>query len=87
MHRLKCWCLNAGQGLVAFARGVHDQLDYAIKFFLVQESFEAERSLYETKALGALLPQVLLLICDLDANCHACSPRSPGRFQEHTNLG
>ena len=26
--------MHAGQGLVAFARGVHDQLDYAIKFIL-----------------------------------------------------
>ena len=54
--------MHAGQGLVAFARGVHDQLDYAIKLFLSQSSFEAERSLYETKALGALLPQVLALL-------------------------
>jgi hypothetical protein len=46
---------------VAFARGVHDQLDYAIKFFLVAESFDAERDLYKAQALGALLPQVRAL--------------------------
>lgn len=48
----------AGQGLVAFARGVHDQLDYAIKFFINRESFMAEQKLYESNTLGALLPQV-----------------------------
>jgi hypothetical protein len=50
--------MHAGQGLVAFARGCHDQLDYAIKFFLVRESFESERQLYLSHTLGALLPQV-----------------------------
>lgn len=49
----------AGQGLVVFARGVYDQLDYAIKFFLVHSSFKAEQKLYESKTLGGLLPQVL----------------------------
>lgn len=44
---------------MAFARGVHDHLDYAIKFFLVLESFESERKLYESQALGSLLPQVI----------------------------
>lgn len=60
--------MSAGQGLVAFARGIHDQLDYAIKFFVVRESFDAERRLYDTDVLGALLPQVcipMLLCCYL----------------------
>lgn len=52
---------RAGQGLVAFARGYRDHLDYAIKFFLIRDSFEAERNLYQTKALGSLLPQVSCL--------------------------
>jgi hypothetical protein len=43
---------------VAFARGVSDGLDYAIKFFAVQHSFQVERALYNSEALGPLLPKV-----------------------------
>ena len=50
--------MHAGQGLVAFARGLHDQLNYAIKFFLVQNSLAAELALYGSQDLGSLLPQV-----------------------------
>ena len=50
--------MHAGQGLVAFARGVHDQLDYAIKFILNQSSLAAELALYGSRTLGPLLPQV-----------------------------
>lgn len=46
---------------MAFARGHDDHLEYAIKFFLVRESFEAEQKLYQSQALGSLLPQVLAL--------------------------
>ena len=74
--------MHAGQGLVAFARGVHDQLDYAIKFFLVQESLDAERRLYETQALGALLPQVPPHAVFSCANACACSvPRRNQKTQ------
>jgi hypothetical protein len=51
--------VHAGQGLVAFAKGMYDQRDYAIKFFLLQRSFDAELRLYESRALGNLLTQVL----------------------------
>ena len=49
---------GAGQGVVAFAVGVDDRLEYAIKFFVVHSSYIAERQLYETKLLGALLPKI-----------------------------
>jgi hypothetical protein len=50
--------IGAGQGLVAFATGAFDRLDYAIKFFLSRPSFLAEVGLYQSESLGKLLPQV-----------------------------
>lgn len=48
----------AGQGLVAFARGAHDELEYAIKFFVARKPFEAALDLYQSRAVGSLLPRV-----------------------------
>jgi hypothetical protein len=36
----------AGQAVVQFARSVHDNRPYAIKFFLDEDSFYAEAALY-----------------------------------------
>ena len=58
---------SAGQGLVAFATGALDRLDYAVKFFLHRPSFQAERALYKSQTLGKLLPQVCTTVglsCD-----------------------
>jgi hypothetical protein len=52
-----------------FARGKHDGGDYALKFYVMRASFESERSLYQTKALGSLLPQV----------CHATLAHAQAR--------
>eukprot|EP00892_Ulva_mutabilis_P002847 jgi/Ulvmu1/12563/UM091_0004.1 len=49
---------QGGQGVVAFATGMEDRLEYAIKFFVVHSSYIAERQLYESKLLGALLPKI-----------------------------
>jgi hypothetical protein len=54
---------GAGQGLVAFATGAFDKLDYAIKFFLSRPSYTAEVGLYQSETLGKLLPQVLPSRC------------------------
>lgn len=48
----------AGQGVVAFAVGSEDRLGYAIKFFVAPPAFVAERQLYESRVLGALLPKI-----------------------------
>ena len=45
---------------MAFARGVHSDLGYALKFFVERSSFLAERDMYRSTTLGRLLPQVLL---------------------------
>ena len=50
--------MHAGQGIVAFAQGVHDDLGYALKFFVERESFLAERDMYRSQTLGRLSPQV-----------------------------
>ena len=52
---------------MAFERGVHDQLDYAIKFFLVPNSLAAELALYGSQALGSLLPQVCASVLHVHA--------------------
>lgn len=49
---------RAGQGVVAFAVGASDRLGYAIKFFVAPSAFVAERQLYESRVLGALLPKI-----------------------------
>ena len=43
---------------MAFARGVHNGLDYALKLFVERSSFLAERDMYRSQTLGRLLPQV-----------------------------
>ena len=45
---------------MAFARGVHNGLDYALKFYVERSSFLAERDMYRSQTLGRLLPQVRL---------------------------
>eukprot|EP00892_Ulva_mutabilis_P002846 jgi/Ulvmu1/12562/UM091_0003.1 len=49
---------QGGQGIVAFATGTGDRLGYAIKFFVTLAAFAAERQLYESRVLGALLPKI-----------------------------
>ena len=56
--RVPLGCCCAGQGVVAFARGVHNGLDYALKLFVERSSFLAERDMYRSQTLGRLLPQV-----------------------------
>ena len=45
---------------MAFARGVHNGLGYALKFYVQRSSFLAERDMYRSQTLGRLLPQVRL---------------------------
>jgi len=51
-------CETAGQGVVQFAVGHRDGHAYALKFFVVQDSFDAERELYSDPALGQFLPRL-----------------------------
>lgn len=53
----------AGQGVVAFAQGAHDDLGYALKFFVHRGPFLAEREMYRCQALQRLLPRVY---CEYD---------------------
>jgi hypothetical protein len=41
-----------------FARGKHDGLDYAIKFFTVREAFEREDALYSNTVIRDMMPAV-----------------------------
>lgn len=50
--------MRAGQGIVQFARGVTDGLDYALKFFISKSAFDAEGELYRDPVLGPLLPKI-----------------------------
>lgn len=50
-------CSNVGQAVVQFARGLNDQSQYALKFFLSGYDFRAERSVYNDSPLGKLLPR------------------------------
>lgn len=50
--------LCAGQAVVQFVRDVNDGRQYALKFFLSQPAFEAERRIYSDSPLGKLLPQL-----------------------------
>lgn len=50
--------MHAGQGIVQFARGVSDGLDYALKFFVSKTAFDAEGELYRDAVLGPLLPKI-----------------------------
>lgn len=43
---------------MAFARSVRDQEQFALKFFLMPEDFEAEVDVYNNSPLGKLLPRV-----------------------------
>jgi hypothetical protein len=72
---------GAGQGLVAFATGAFDRLDYAIKFFLSRPSFLAEVGLYQSESLGKLLPQVppFAHVGDCGRLCCGCLASSPPR--------
>ena len=51
--------------MVQFARGVTDQLDYAVKFFVSQTAFMEEGDFYKNSPLGALLPKCLALCLSL----------------------
>ena len=39
---------------MAFAQGVHNGLDYALKFYVQRSSFLAERDMYRSQTLGRL---------------------------------
>ena len=43
---------------MVFAKGVHSDLGYALKFYVERASFVAERDMYRSQTLGRLLPQV-----------------------------
>jgi hypothetical protein len=49
---------RAGQAVVQFAKGVYSDDEYAIKFFVRADIFEAERSLYHNATFSDLLPNV-----------------------------
>lgn len=53
--------------MVQFARGMTDQLDYAIKFFVSKKAFDEEGDFYKNSPLGSLLPKCLAL-CPNDDN-------------------
>lgn len=53
----KYWVLScAGQAVVQFAHGAADNRCYALKFYLSQQSFNAERNAYNDSILRGLLP-------------------------------
>lgn len=52
--------------MVQFARGVTDQLDYAIKFFVSKKAFMEEGDFYKDSPLGLLLPKCLALCSNDD---------------------
>eukprot|EP00892_Ulva_mutabilis_P004414 jgi/Ulvmu1/2344/UM013_0192.1 len=54
---------NGGQAVVQFVREARGGRQFAIKFFLSQRAFEAERRVYSDSPLGRLLPQ-LEQVCD-----------------------
>eukprot|EP00892_Ulva_mutabilis_P011411 jgi/Ulvmu1/8642/UM046_0047.1 len=49
---------QGGQGVVQFAVGHRDGHAYALKFFVVRASFDAERTLYADPALAPFLPRL-----------------------------
>jgi hypothetical protein len=55
---------GAGQALVQMAKGKHDRQEYAIKFFLTQNGFDAEHEMYRSGSdaqvsdLAQFLPKV-----------------------------
>lgn len=68
--------------MVALATDMQSQLEYAIKFFLIQDTFDTELGLYESKVLGNLLPQVMFCIAAgcLSTDDNECVPGSEARF-------
>jgi hypothetical protein len=55
-----------GQGVVQFARGVHDGEEYAIKFFTHREAFEQEYMLYSNPVLRSMMPAVTQIEANAD---------------------
>jgi Protein kinase domain len=55
---------QGGQGVVQFARGVHDGEEYAIKFFTHRPAFFCEFELYQNPVLRSMMPAVT----EIDAN-------------------
>lgn len=47
-----------GQGMVQFARGVHDGEEYAIKFFTQRSAFDREHELYGNPVLRSMMPAI-----------------------------
>ena len=62
---------------MAFARGVHNYLDYALKFYVERASFVAERDMYRSQTLGRHLPQVRLLHGAIKYTCPCAAPTCP----------
>lgn len=59
-------CGRVGQGVVQFAVGVRDGHAYALKFYVVQESFDAERELYGNGAIAQFLPRLEAMEANAD---------------------
>jgi hypothetical protein len=49
---------GAGQAIVQFATSIQDEGNYALKFFLEPEAYEAEASKYRDSNLTQLLPRL-----------------------------
>lgn len=63
-----------GQGCVQFVRRVPDQVQFAVKFFLHNDSaFKRELELYETPALRSILPEALHIRTNEDSAVRAAS--------------
>jgi hypothetical protein len=53
---------DAGQAIVQFATSTQDQGQYALKFFIAPEEYEAEANVYGNAALSKLLPRLTACI-------------------------
>jgi hypothetical protein len=51
-------CERAGQAIVQFASNTQDPRQYALKFFIAPEDYQAEANVYHNPALRTLLPRL-----------------------------
>lgn len=64
---------QGGQGVVQFARGVHDGEEYAIKFFTHRPAFLVEFELYQNPVLRNMMPAVTQIEANEDGRIASLS--------------
>lgn len=64
---------QGGQGVVQFARGVHDGEEYAIKFFTHRPAFLCEFELYQNPVLRNMMPAVTQIESNEDGRIRSTS--------------